>query len=332
MDDSQRRFAIYLLDSAATEAEPEGRRRLVGEEEIEAYDWDNQVLTLTAEGSQRVPDGAWAFVVMLGRQRLYEGRNAWLSAAAASKSPVIHVESAAGRTFLLIRPCQWWDCPDNTRDTKWDAITAPAVRERFARVGKLRLPRSESSFKAIQESVARIRVVRARSTDAGLELDYDLVGRRAGTYRVREEVELRIGRLGESGIVNDALLDLQAGTTRRRAVFPYSGLSRLKRWRDEPGKAVWLLQVSIDPVLSEAEGAAVGLVEQCNLEHGWRRSPLSDRRTAELPVDWNKHHRDIVSISGPDSPNDVSRAQPSAVRLALFEVPPPWLFLQPVKS
>jgi hypothetical protein len=206
----------------------------------------------------------------------------------ASESPVIHTESAAGRTCLLIRPCQWWDCPDDTQDKKWDAITEPVVRERFERIGKLRRPRSEPGFKALHESVARMRLVGTRGSDAGLELDYALVGQRAGTYRIREELLLWIGRFGESGGVNEALLDLQAGTTRRHAVFPYSSLTRLARREDEAVQAVWSLQVDVRPVLNEAEKAAVGLVEQCNLEHGWGRSLLSDRQTAKLPVDWGK--------------------------------------------
>jgi hypothetical protein len=293
---------LYERDDAWRKFYQEGAfgKRLVGEEDIEAYDWDNQALILRP-GAGSALAGAERFIAVLGERRLYGGRRLPRFSAMAIRYPVIYDEAVGGRTILFLRPSHDFGSATRLEDPSWAPIAATEVRQRFERLGKLRQPRVEPAFRALEESVTHARVLDSQATADALVLDYELSGTRAGACRVMEELSLRWGRrYGASfGPSREEVIELGGGTLRRRASYPYSALGKYGPSRREESLArlpdgtvpapVWVLRVRVQPVLTEAETAVVGPVEAWRLQpDSWGGAALEDVATAELPVDWTK--------------------------------------------
>jgi hypothetical protein len=287
--------------------------RLVAEDDIEAYDWDNQALILTEGASRRFEDRIRGFIAVLGEKRLYGGQGLHPFSARAVGHPVIYTLNLEGRTVLLVRPFHFQPRPDKEyRET----IASTDVRKHFERMGKLRRPWSERAFLGLWNSVHRIRGLRAAATESALEMQYELEGTRVGGYDLEETLSWTNGRDGmDFGPRYSCVVRLDHQKSSRKAVFPYAEFAR-DYWNSgyaayqakllSEGSA-WRMAVRIWPVLEEKELTSLGLVETINLhllrwyggdsadldEAGAGRPShaIGDRKTIELPADWDKIRR-----------------------------------------
>jgi hypothetical protein len=274
--------------------------RLLGEDDVEAYDWDDQALILKPGLGERLPLRGGKFIVLLGDQRLYGGVFLSPISQMAVDYPVIYLDRIGARTILFLRPTHDFARRTDPTEPAWAEIARPEVERRLAAIGKLRRPRSEPAFRAVEAAVARVRIVEARATADGLELDYELTCTRAGAYHVYDSISLRWGRYGASiGPGHEETITLAAGTTRRRASYPYRDLGAYTTSRREAGLArlpdgttpapVWSLSAGVRPILTEAERSAVGPVEELRLQPDRRgTSVLDDQQAGQVPVDWDR--------------------------------------------
>ena len=282
--------------------------RLVAEDDIEAYDWDNQALILTEEA--RLKEPIWSFIAVLGENRLYGGQGLHPFSARAVGHPVIYTLNLEGRTVLLIRPFHFRPRPEEYRRT----VASTDVMRHFERMGKLRRPWSERAFLDLRNSVHRIRGLRAAATESALEMQYELEGNRVGEYDLEEHLSwIWINRHEgmDFGPRYNSVVRLGRQGSSRRAVFPYAELARDYgdlRYADRQAKllsegSAWRMTVRIWPVL-EKEGSILGLVERINLgllrgygyggasDRAGTPSPsIGDMKIIELAADWENIRR-----------------------------------------
>jgi hypothetical protein len=147
-------FKIYILNGFITgsyeEVEPFIKSLSLDEPvfvitaaDIETYDWGKQTITLTKGATQRM-GSTWqifekAFVIMLGKDKLYGGVVAHIGSARRLDFPVIYAYNANNDQISLeIRPKH--DFREYTRfDPKLKAIIEiDAVHTLFRRLGKIR--------------------------------------------------------------------------------------------------------------------------------------------------------------------------------------------------
>jgi len=290
--------------------------RLVAEDHIEAYDWDNQALILT-EGV-RLNEHVRPFIAVLGEKRLYGGQ--WLHqfSARAVRHPVIYTLNLEGRTVLVVRPLHMFvfiglSKPD---EKYWRTVASTDVMRHFERIGKLRRPWSEKAFLDLRNSVHRIRGLRAAATESALEMQYELEGTRVGEYDLEESLSWTNGHEGmDFGPRYTSVIRLDRQKSSRKTVFRYSKFaSDYWNWRyaDYEAKllsegSAWRMTVRIWPALEDKGFTSLGLVERINLgllrgysfddadlvEAGAGRSShsISDMKIIELPADREKIRR-----------------------------------------
>ncbi|MBI4859244.1 MAG: hypothetical protein HY815_03085 [Candidatus Riflebacteria bacterium] len=202
-------------------------RRLVADEDIDAYDWDNQAIILTEAASGRVNLKAQSFIATLDGRRLYGGRGISRMSQMAVRYPVIYTDSVEGRTVLLVRPLHDLAGRPDLRDKAWELIASPEVMAHFKKLGKLRRPWSGGSFIRMQKSACRIRGLRVAQTESAIEAEYDIEGTRLGEYQVREEICWIGGKVrGSLGPVHETRVTPSSQRVHRKVAFPFHALAR----------------------------------------------------------------------------------------------------------
>jgi hypothetical protein len=289
--------------------------RLVAEDDIEAYDWDNQALILT-EGA-RLKEDIGRFIAVLGEKRLYGGKGLYWISAMAVRHPVIYSLNLEGRMVLLLRPFHMFARVPKLDEKYWVTVASTDVMKRFERMGKLRRPWSEKAFVDLRDSAHRIRGLRAAATESGLEMQYELEGTRVGEYDLEESLSWTDGHDGmDFGPRYSTVARLDRQKSSRKAVFPYAEFAwKYGDLRDADRQAkllskgsAWHMAVGIWPVLEEKESTSLGLVERINLdllrwyggsadivEPGAERPShsIGDMKIIELPADWERIRRRI---------------------------------------
>ncbi len=126
---------------------------VITEDDIEAYDWSQQTITMTHEATTQLKNSIddemlarWValkqlFVVTYDNEWLYGGVFSEQGSAAGIQFPVIWLDYYEKEQFVLhVRPDNgWWPLPP-TQDRQgevWDAIQNPEVRALFADRGTL---------------------------------------------------------------------------------------------------------------------------------------------------------------------------------------------------
>lgn len=286
---------------------------LVEDEDIEAYDWNNQAIILNESASKRVKDKLKNFIVILGDERLYGGKGINRISQMGVKYPVIYTETIENRTILLIRPYHDFGSRPKLDEEFWKIIASPEVMNHFQYLNKLRKPQSEESFILLQKSAHRIQELHATVTGSNLEADYELEGSRQGEYYVREELSWVSGSESKAlGPAYGNTIDLQQQKIHRKASFPYEAIIQAYGLYGPPhpelldnktANPTWRITVRIWPVLNKQETASIDLVERINLNllgqyggglfdivernTGEQWSSIGDMKVVELPVNWD---------------------------------------------
>ncbi len=290
-------------------------KKLVSDQDIEAYDWDNQAIILTQEASKRIHDQSKNFITTLDNKRLYGGKCINRISQMAIRYPVIYTVPIEGRTVLLVRPEHDFGKKPQLENQKWQALTPRALMEHFAATGKLRHPWANDKFRDLQKNVHRVRNLSAKTIRSALSAEYDLAGERTGDYTVTEALSWKVGNescnLGPS---KETVVSLRPGTVHRKVDFPFAEIvntykySHTPQLQDNRTKPIeWEITVTLSPVFSKGDASSIGLVERINLDlvRGYggdlfrllehqsaeQWSSLQDMKIATLPMDWNEIER-----------------------------------------
>jgi len=302
---SKDRPPVYERDSRWETFYQQGKltlsRPLITDDDIEAYDWDNQAIILTETASKNFRESGH-FIVVLGRERLYGGTVLSVMSQMAVVHPVIYPLAMENRIVLLIRPSHSLDRKLDLRDPLWTRIAPPELKIHFERLGKLRQPWSEPPFVRFQKSVHRIEALHLTKNKTAIEADYDLKGTRQGAYYISEQLILNVGHASaDHGPAHKNIVEIHEPEVHRKVVFPLgdyesklTDLSHALPWYDNmAADPTWRVLLYIQPKLSEQEFASFDVVARINLK---LQSKYDD-----FPFGMQENHEETVEPAIADS-------------------------------
>ncbi len=135
----------YTLDSSWSllkEWYSTGATFIVKTPDIEKYDWDNQILTLTPETSESLiaefesAKHMLAFVTTVNGEPLYGGLFMFRQSAMGISFPVIYEDSIDGKTTFTIRP-RHSIFDDYEPNEDWHGINNPTIKDVLSKAGKI---------------------------------------------------------------------------------------------------------------------------------------------------------------------------------------------------
>lgn len=129
-------------------------------DDIEAYDWSNQVFTLKTKKQFEERPGGLAFIAVLGEQRLFGGEMLRPISAMAIAHPVIYSSVIEGKSVLVLRSSHDFvsglKAPD-LQNAGWKEIASPELRAYFAENKKLRDPGDKDVFQKFRDSMGMVK-------------------------------------------------------------------------------------------------------------------------------------------------------------------------------
>jgi hypothetical protein len=137
-DYTDERWSKFIEDAELTNV-------LVSDTDIESYNWNNQLITLTKEASDSISgilsENRFSliernFVVALDQTKYYAGSIIEASSARAIDYPVIYIVESDDRVTLEIRPSHSVMSPDY-QISENDSINKQDLREYFNQIHKL---------------------------------------------------------------------------------------------------------------------------------------------------------------------------------------------------
>src|SRR3989339_247868 len=118
----------------------------ISDTDIESYDWNKQIITLTKEASNRIKENLSkdkydlfekSFIVSLKGTKYYAGSILEVFSARAINYPVIYIEDNAGVINLYIRHTHSGDLNSDYQISENDVINKEEIKIFFQQINKL---------------------------------------------------------------------------------------------------------------------------------------------------------------------------------------------------